>query len=203
MIFIVLAIIIVITIKILINRYSKKNNLLEYLNNVPNKDSVPIEIIIIVLLLFIIRISIFSKFEWFSLEALYIFISLGILNVFLTIFIVDFFYAKRYKNNNYPLDKLKKIVRQEKIASKTKKQKNKNKITTWEIMSAIGSGISSARKDIKNEKLEKEMDYNYLNDYEKELVRKGDYDPTNFEYPENDEELGEDDFYSDDESWKD
>ena len=46
------------------------------------------------------------------------------------------------------------------------------------------------------------MNYNYLNDYEKELVRKGDYDPTNFEYPENEEELDEDDFYSDDDSWK-
>lgn len=67
---------------------------------------------------------------------------------------------------------------------------------------AIICGIVDSNNDIENDKLEKEMDYNYLNNYEKELVRKGDYDSTNFEYPDNEEELGEDDFYSDDESWK-
>ncbi len=70
------------------------------------------------------------------------------------------------------------------------------------ILGAIVGGIDSNSKDTTNEKLEKEMDYNYLDDHEKELVRKGDYDSTNFEYPENEEELGEDDYYSDDESWK-
>lgn len=66
----------------------------------------------------------------------------------------------------------------------------------------LSDAIDMSEKKSKQDRLEKEMDYNYLNDYEKELVRKGDYDPTNFEYPENDEELGEDDFYSDDDSYR-
>ncbi len=52
-------------------------------------------------------------------------------------------------------------------------------------------------KDEKKKKLEQEMDWNNLDDYEKEEVRKGNYDVYNFEDSE-DAYLDEDDYYSGD-----
>ena len=130
------------------------------------------------------------------------FLVLGILNIGLSGILTKLFLAKNYKKHNYSLESLKSKIEYEKIKENVKreKEKNKSRLSAFEI---ILTGISMANKDVKNEKLEREMDYNSLKDYEKNLVRKGDYDPTNFEYPENEEPLDEDDFYSDDESWKD
>ena len=61
--------------------------------------------------------------------------------------------------------------------------------------------IEKEKKANQSKELEKEMDYYGLNDHEKELVRKGDYDPWNFEYPENGEPLDEDDYYSEDDDF--
>lgn len=47
----------------------------------------------------------------------------------------------------------------------------------------------------RKEELEKEMDAYDLEDWQKDLVRKGDYDPWNFE---EDGELEEDDYYYED-----
>lgn len=66
----------------------------------------------------------------------------------------------------------------------------------------LSDELSNEKKKNEREKLENKMDYHGLNEHEKELVRKGDYDPWNFEYPENDEELDEDDFYSEDDDYK-
>ena len=88
------------------------------------------------------------------------------------------------------------------MIEKKEEEIRRNKPSKLGILLGIVSGINESNEKRANDKLEKEMDYNYLNDYEKELVRKGDYDPTNFEYPENEEPLDEDDFYSDEESWK-
>ena len=51
-----------------------------------------------------------------------------------------------------------------------------------------------------NEDLEKEMDVYDLTDEEKELVRSGEYDPWDFEYPSDhpNEEMDDDDYYEDD-----
>ena len=51
-----------------------------------------------------------------------------------------------------------------------------------------------------DEDLEKEMDAYGLDDEEKELVRKGEYDPWDFEYPSDheDEDMDDDDYYEDD-----
>ena len=65
----------------------------------------------------------------------------------------------------------------------------------------VASGLSKEEKSKKDRDLEKQMDYYGLNEHERELVKKGDYDPWNFEYPENEEKLDEDDFYSDDEGF--
>ena len=51
----------------------------------------------------------------------------------------------------------------------------------------------------KDKRLEQEMEWNYFDDYEKDEVRKGNYDIYNFEDSE-DEDLDEDDYYSD--NWK-
>ena len=52
----------------------------------------------------------------------------------------------------------------------------------------------------KNEDLEREMDVYDLTDEEKELVRSGEYDPWDFEYPADhpNEEMDDDDYYDDD-----
>ena len=47
------------------------------------------------------------------------------------------------------------------------------------------------------DELEKEMDVYNLDEEEKEEVRKGNFDPWNFEYP-SDDELEDDDYYEDD-----
>ena len=48
-----------------------------------------------------------------------------------------------------------------------------------------------------DEELENEMDAYDLDDEEKELVRKGEYDPWDFEYPSDheDEDMDDDDYY--------
>ena len=48
--------------------------------------------------------------------------------------------------------------------------------------------------DKKKEELEKEMTRNGLDEWQKNLVRKGDFEPFNFE----EEDLDEDDYYHDD-----
>lgn len=45
---------------------------------------------------------------------------------------------------------------------------------------------------------ETEEDIYDLTDEEKELVESGEYDPWDFEYPEDSEEMDEDDYYSED-----
>ena len=59
-------------------------------------------------------------------------------------------------------------------------------------------GISEAMEDDKKKKQEKEMDLYGLTDEERELVRRGEYEPWNFEEPSDGEELDEDDYYSED-----
>ena len=49
-----------------------------------------------------------------------------------------------------------------------------------------------------DEELEKEMDAYNLTDEEKELVRNGEYDPCDFEYPSDQDEMEDDDYYSED-----
>lgn len=88
------------------------------------------------------------------------------------------------------------------------KEKNHHHITLLEIL----QGLFGAAKEIKSEfnenrydpkekerqKLEDEMDNYGLTEEEKDLVRSGEYEPWDFEYPEDHENLEEDDYYHDD-----
>lgn len=56
-----------------------------------------------------------------------------------------------------------------------------------------GSNPSKKSKNTKKSSLEKEMDFYGLDESERELVRKGEYDPSSFE----EEDLGEEDYYYD------
>jgi hypothetical protein len=51
--------------------------------------------------------------------------------------------------------------------------------------------------DEEKDELEREMDVYNLDEEEREEVRKGNFDPWNFEYP-GDDELEDDDYYEDD-----
>jgi len=62
----------------------------------------------------------------------------------------------------------------------------------------LSEAMEEDEKKKKAERLEKEMDNYGLDEEEKELVRKGEYDPWNFEFPSDGEELDEDDYYSED-----
>jgi len=64
----------------------------------------------------------------------------------------------------------------------------------WEILKAV-SNSQDETKNKKNQQLEKEMDAYELEEWQKELVRKGEYDPWNFE---EDGDLEEDDYYYED-----
>lgn len=61
----------------------------------------------------------------------------------------------------------------------------------------VADNVDKYAKDEKKKKLEQEMDWNNLDDYEKEEVRKGNYDVYNFE-DSKDIDLDEDDYYSED-----
>ena len=61
----------------------------------------------------------------------------------------------------------------------------------WKLIKAVLTDSENNKKS----KLEKEMNYNGLEDWQKDLVRKGDYEPHNFE--ENGK-LDEDDYYYED-----
>lgn len=62
----------------------------------------------------------------------------------------------------------------------------------WEILNAA---MEVGEEEEKRKKQEKEMDAYGLEEWQKELVRKGEYDPWNFE---EDGDLDEDDYYYDD-----
>lgn len=64
----------------------------------------------------------------------------------------------------------------------------------WELIKAAPDTHDSNDAK-KKEELEKEIDLYYLEERQKDLVRKGDYDPWNFE---DDEDLEDDDYYHDD-----
>lgn len=62
----------------------------------------------------------------------------------------------------------------------------------------LSEALDEDEKKKKANSLEKEMDNYGLDEEERELVRKGDYEPWNFEFPSDGEELDDDDYYKDD-----
>ena len=69
------------------------------------------------------------------------------------------------------------------------------------ILGAFGGSSSTNTNtplDKKKKELEKEMTRNGLEEWQKKLVRKGDFEPFNFE----EEDLDEDDYYHDDDDNK-
>lgn len=68
-------------------------------------------------------------------------------------------------------------------------------ITEMGIASMINDHINNQKEGYYNEKLEKEMDNYGLEEWQRDLVRKGEYDPWNFE---EDGDLTEDDYYYED-----
>ncbi len=65
------------------------------------------------------------------------------------------------------------------------------------ILLGLDKALRDNEKEEKQKRLEKEMNWHHLDDYEKEEVRKGNYDVYNFEDSLN-ENLDEDDYYSED-----
>ena len=61
----------------------------------------------------------------------------------------------------------------------------------------LGMTDDNEKKNKLDLKIEQEMEWNNFDEYEKEEVRKGNYDVYNFE-DSNDVELDEDDYYSED-----
>lgn len=64
----------------------------------------------------------------------------------------------------------------------------------WELIKAA-SDTHDSNDAKEKEELEKEKDFYNLEEWQKDLVRKGDYDPWNFE---DDEDLEDDDYCHDD-----
>ena len=201
MIYIVLTILISIIVIVLLHKIASKNGFNEHMKHIPDNEMSKVATLFMTVMFFVV-IYIFGNSEFQSDTRVKIFLCLLLFNFIISFTVSKFILGLMYKHDHYSLDELKK---KEKEAEIKQKIKERNKMSIWKklaILGAIVGGLDSNSKDKVNEKLEKEMDYNYLNEHEKELVRKGDYDPTNFEYPENGEKLGEDDYYSDDESWK-
>lgn len=67
----------------------------------------------------------------------------------------------------------------------------------FSFLLGLSDAIDDNDKEVKNKRLEQEMEWNNLDDYEKEEVRKENYDVYNFE-DSNDVDLDEDDYYSED-----
>lgn len=64
----------------------------------------------------------------------------------------------------------------------------------WEILKVV-SDVQDENEKKKQQQKEKEMKAYELEEWQKELVRKGEYDPWNFE---EDGDLEEDDYYNED-----
>ena len=62
------------------------------------------------------------------------------------------------------------------------------------FLKILAALLSSPRQPTRSFRLEREMDAYGLEEHEKELVRKGEYDPWDFE----EEEMDEDSYYRDD-----
>lgn len=197
MIYIIVTILIAIIVIVLLHKIASKNGFNEHMKHIPNNEMSIVAALFMTVMLFLV-FWIFGENDFFSDTGVKILGCLLLFNFIISFTVSKFILGLIYKLDHYSLDQLKKKEKEEEI-------KERNKMSIWKklaIFGAIVGGFDSNSKDKVNEKLEKEMDYNYLDEHEKELVRKGDYDPTNFEYPENEEELGEDDYYSDDDSWK-
>lgn len=67
----------------------------------------------------------------------------------------------------------------------------------FSFLFGLSDALDDNDKEVKNKRLEQEMEWNNLDDYEKEEVRKGNYDVYNFE-DSNDVDLDDDDYYSED-----
>ncbi len=67
----------------------------------------------------------------------------------------------------------------------------------FSFLLGLNETINETEKKEKQKKLEQEMNWNNFDDYEKEEIRKGNYDIYNFE-DSMDEDLDEDDYYSED-----
>ena len=67
----------------------------------------------------------------------------------------------------------------------------------FSFLLGLSDALEDSDKEVKNKQLEQEMEWNNLDDYEKEEVRKGNYDVYNFE-DSNDVDLDDDDYYSED-----
>ena len=66
----------------------------------------------------------------------------------------------------------------------------------FNFLLGLSEMANETEKETKRKKLEQEMEWNNFDDYEKEEVRKGNYDIYNFE-DSRDVDLDEDDYYSD------
>ena len=62
------------------------------------------------------------------------------------------------------------------------------------LLKILAALLSSPSQPTRSSRLEREMDAYGLEEHEKELVRKGEYDPWDFE----EEEMDEDSYYRDD-----
>ena len=183
------AVIVIIVLRVISNKI--KTN--EYMKYVPSNTGSLLAGTYFTTILFLL-LDIFNRYDLLTDEGTAIFGCLLLFNFIISLTLAKFLLAIYYKKTNYSLNKLKERKRIEDIKDRKRVSFLGKLFMLFSIMDVSDKGSNS--------KLEKEMDYNYLSDYEKDLVRKGDYDPTNFEYPENGEELGEDDYYSDDDSWK-
>ena len=110
------------------------------------------------------------------------------------------------KNKNLIIDDLSKthpkLEFNKGIFNKALKKLNKKYDTSYDINHIINS-ISSGNSSSSNKKdtsLEDEMNAYNLDDEEKELVRKNEYDSWDFEYPSDhpNEDMDDDDYYEDD-----
>jgi len=170
---IVLAIIVIVVLHIIARRI----NITEYMNNISDNIMVKGASLYVTAVLFGAFI-IFGVFNLFTDKGTRIFGYLLLFNFLIALTLSKFILALYYKKTKRSIKSLKSKKEYEEIQERKK------------------SGINAGNK--KSSKIEKEMDDNYLNDDEKKLVNKGDYEPVNFEYPEDHENLDEDDFYSED-----
>lgn len=101
-------------------------------------------------------------------------------------------------------DKLSKNIKQDKekvnkininIINNIQRPHNQGTVSSALTAFAISNEIDKMKNQRKSTRIEKECDAYNLDDYEKELVKKGDYAPTGFE---TDGKLSDDDYYKED-----
>jgi hypothetical protein len=94
---------------------------------------------------------------------------------------------------------IKKIKELDRKRAKEESEPHKEKgASLLEVLQGVSAGIKDLHREFSGNTKPNDDDTWYLTEEEKELVKSGEYEPENFDYPEDTDDLDEEDYYGED-----